>query len=48
LRYVTFSTVEEATQAITQQHGGILEGREVVVQFSNTDADIRDTVKISY
>ncbi|OQE13310.1 hypothetical protein PENFLA_c050G08509 [Penicillium flavigenum] len=34
--YVTFSTVEEATQAITQQHGGILEGREVVVQFSNT------------
>ncbi|CAG8023857.1 unnamed protein product [Penicillium nalgiovense] len=34
--YVTFSTVEEATQAITQQHGGIMEGREVVVQFSNT------------
>jgi hypothetical protein len=24
------------TVAITQQHGGILEGREVVVQFSNT------------
>ncbi|KAJ5472213.1 hypothetical protein N7530_006214 [Penicillium desertorum] len=34
--YVTFSTIEEATEAITQQHGGILEGREVVVQFSNT------------
>ncbi|KAJ5210039.1 hypothetical protein N7491_009852 [Penicillium cf. griseofulvum] len=34
--YVTFSTVEEATEAITQQHGGIMEGREVVVQFSNT------------
>ncbi|CAG8909850.1 unnamed protein product [Penicillium egyptiacum] len=34
--YVTFSTIEEATHAITQQHGGILEGREVVVQFSNT------------
>lgn len=34
--YVTFSTVEEATEAITQQHGGVFEGREVVVQFSNT------------
>ncbi|KAJ5781156.1 hypothetical protein N7457_006316 [Penicillium paradoxum] len=34
--YITFSTVEEATSAITQQHGGILEGREVVVQFANT------------
>jgi RNA recognition motif-containing protein len=34
--YVSFSTVEEATNAITQQHGGIFEGREVVVQFANT------------
>ncbi|KAJ5817185.1 hypothetical protein N7447_009418 [Penicillium robsamsonii] len=34
--YVTFSTIEEATEAITQQHGGIMEGREVVVQFSNS------------
>ncbi|KAG0154531.1 hypothetical protein PDIDSM_99 [Penicillium digitatum] len=34
--YVTYSTIEEATEAITQQHGGILEGREVVVQFSNS------------
>ncbi|KGO78290.1 Transcription factor, fungi [Penicillium italicum] len=34
--YVTYSTVEEATEAITQQHGGIFEGREVVVQFSNS------------
>ncbi|KOS48579.1 hypothetical protein ACN38_g442 [Penicillium nordicum] len=34
--YVTFSTVEEATEAIRQQHGGVFEGREVVVQFSNT------------
>ncbi|OQD69169.1 hypothetical protein PENPOL_c002G08550 [Penicillium polonicum] len=34
--YVTFTTVEEATEAISQMHGSIFEGRNVVVQFSNT------------
>jgi RNA recognition motif-containing protein len=34
--YINFSTVEEASNAIQQQHGGIYEGREVVVQFANT------------
>ncbi|KAF7516545.1 hypothetical protein PCG10_002069 [Penicillium crustosum] len=34
--YVTFTSIEEATEAITQQHGGVFEGRDLVVQFSNT------------
>ncbi|CRL24752.1 Nucleotide-binding, alpha-beta plait [Penicillium camemberti] len=34
--YVTFTSVEEATEAITQQHGSVFEGRNLVVQFSNT------------
>ncbi|CAG7930136.1 unnamed protein product [Penicillium olsonii] len=34
--YITYSTTEEATHAITQQNGGIYEGREVVVNYANT------------
>lgn len=44
--YLNFSTIEEATNAIAQQHGDIFEGREIVVQFANTTYKSRrdDTV----